>query len=338
MFINTSTVNEEEEYYIYMKYISYLMWGLLPFSLWARVYDLVSTESLSSLYQHVKNNVEERGIILKKMNPHELCTLVKNNDTERQLIFFNLVTPFEYQLIKDFPKENLTLFLWEPPSVLPKMYEEETLSCFGRVFTWDDKLVKRKNFYKFYYPELKVMEENPIPFKKKRLCCLVNANKTSNHPNELYSKRVETVRFFEKIGERGFSLYGYGWDEKKFPSYKGGLEDKIEAMKEYRFSICYENITEIEGYITEKIFDSFRAGCVPVYWGASNIETYIPEECFIDKRNYPTYELLYERLKNMEEWEHQGYIEAIQRFLESDEAKLFSEEKLIEIFTHEVLL
>ena len=38
----------------------------------------------------------------------------------------------------------------------------------------------------------------------------------------------------------------------------------------------------VNGYVTEKIFDAFKAGCVPVYWGAENITKYVPAECFID--------------------------------------------------------
>jgi len=42
---------------------------------------------------------------------------------------------------------------------------------------------------------------------------------------------------------------------------------KKPIMEQYKFSIYHENARNIPGYITEKIFDSFFAGCVPVYWG-----------------------------------------------------------------------
>ncbi|KAB7887432.1 hypothetical protein GBG19_10625 [Poseidonibacter ostreae] len=68
--------------------------------------------------------------------------------------------------------------------------------------------------------------------------------------------------------------------------------------------MCYENARDIPGYITEKIFDSFFAGCVPVYLGADNITEHIPKECFIDKREFDTYEKLYKYLKNMSDEEY----------------------------------
>ena len=40
-----------------------------------------------------------------------------------------------------------------------------------------------------------------------------------------------------------------------------------ENLANYRFNLCPENSLG-EGYITEKIFDSIRSGCIPIYWGA----------------------------------------------------------------------
>ena len=63
----------------------------------------------------------------------------------------------------------------------------------------------------------------------------------------------------------------------------------------------YENIKGLNGYITEKIFDAFVAGNVPIYWGASDINEYIPDNCFIDRRNFINHEQMYKFLINMKE-------------------------------------
>lgn len=44
-------------------------------------------------------------------------------------------------------------------------------------------------------------------------------------------------------------------------------DDKTAFLRQYLFNICPEN-TDAPGYVTEKLFDSFEAGCIPVYWGA----------------------------------------------------------------------
>ena len=47
--------------------------------------------------------------------------------------------------------------------------------------------------------------------------------------------------------------------------------NKIEYLRDFKFNICPEN-TISDGYITEKLFDSFKAGCIPIYSGDENIE------------------------------------------------------------------
>jgi hypothetical protein len=46
--------------------------------------------------------------------------------------------------------------------------------------------------------------------------------------------------------------------------------DKISYLKNFIFNICPENSNTM-GYVTEKIFDSFLAGCIPIYTGSFNI-------------------------------------------------------------------
>src|SRR5438445_11355992 len=94
-------------------------------------------------------------------------------------------------------------------------------------------------------------------------------NKTSSHPDELYSERLATIRFLDARAPWNFDLYGPDWSSDR-PAYRGFADNKIAFMKYYKFPIVYENMKNIQGYITEKIFDAFSAGCVPVYWGASN--------------------------------------------------------------------
>lgn len=51
------------------------------------------------------------------------------------------------------------------------------------------------------------------------------------------------------------------------------VEFKIDALRNYRFSIAMENSIEHD-YFTEKILDCFLSGTIPIYWGTRNVETY----------------------------------------------------------------
>jgi hypothetical protein len=246
-----------------------------------------------------------------------------------KVLFFNVTGEYRNRFaLHTLPKDKTVLFLWEPPTVLRKMYSQKVYSSFGKIYTWNDDLVDNKTFFKFYYPVLRTMISDIPSFEEKKLCTLISSNRKSRHHKELYSERLKAIQFFESVGEEGFEFYGRGgWDPSIHKNFRGEIEgDKIPVLKHYRFSICYENMQQINGYVTEKIFDCFAAANVPVYWGADNIEEYVPKDCFIDRRHFASLEELHTFLKAMSKEEYEGYITRIQAFLSSDKAQLYSQE------------
>ncbi len=66
----------------------------------------------------------------------------------------------------------------------------------------------------------------------------------------------------------------------KYKNNVGNVENKIEFLKSYKFSIAMEN-TEGNGYITEKIIESFLAGTIPIYYGDYMADEFINPKSFI---------------------------------------------------------
>ena len=60
----------------------------------------------------------------------------------------------------------------------------------------------------------------------------------------------------------------------------GQIKDKIKFLNEYKFSIAMEN-SEGDGYISEKIMDSFRAGTIPIYYGDYLIDEFVNPKTYI---------------------------------------------------------
>ena len=56
---------------------------------------------------------------------------------------------------------------------------------------------------------------------------------------------------------------------------------KIEFMKKYKFTICFENAVQ-EGMVSEKILDAFLARSIPIYWGAPDVDDLYNQEAFIN--------------------------------------------------------
>jgi hypothetical protein len=57
-------------------------------------------------------------------------------------------------------------------------------------------------------------------------------------------------------------------------SYKnnigGSVDDKLGFLKDYKFSICFEN-SKTAGYVSEKLSDAFEAGTIPIYYGDDTV-------------------------------------------------------------------
>ena len=273
--------------------------------------------------QNLSAICREKGYTLKitsSLDPKDLQNLYK-------LVIFDL-EGIPRKKLKKYPQNRLVLFLWEPPSTVPRNYQLKYHRYFSKIYTWNDALVDNRKYFKFYYPEKREMVVDKKPFSEKKLLTMIARCKSSRHPDALYEKREEAVQFFE--GKEGFTLYGPSWD-KKYKNYQGRVSSK-EVLKDFRFSLCYENMQNILGYVTEKIFDAFHFGSVPVYLGADNITEYVPENCFIDRRKFRSLDELNYYLNAMTEEEYQLYLENIKTFLKSEKTKLFSPEHFAEVF------
>jgi hypothetical protein len=241
---------------------------------------------------------------------------------------------------------------------------ESNWDNYRKVFTWNDDLVDGIRFIKIHLPNSINSHQADGFTNRTHFCCLIAGNKTLSKKDErnLYPERVKAIRWFEKKAPQDFDLYGTAWNMpaatsglvgklrqrfwrilsgvvslQPFPSYRGKVNNKRDVLRITRFAICYENVRDIPGYITEKIFDCFFSGCIPIYWGANNITDYIPADCFIDRRQFKDTEAVYRHLKAMPEQEFLQYQQRIAAFLKSDAAYLFSSEHFAETIVNTIV-
>jgi len=224
----------------------------------------------------------------------------------------------------DLPKNKLICFKWEALKIPSHFYDP-----YYRVYTHDDDLVDGKKFFKCYYAVLKPIIGKIPSFFEKKFCTMV--------VGQWMPDRESMLEFFETKPLGRLEAYGRNPPKIGHAVYKGKIpgsfssEQKLETIKNYRFCICFENTHTTKGYITEKIFDVFAAGCVPVYWGPENVTDYIPENCFIDYSKFADNEEMYSYLRSINEEQYEEYLANIRAFLVSDEAHLFSAEHFEEL-------
>ena len=70
---------------------------------------------------------------------------------------------------------------------------------------------------------------------------------------------------------------------------EGKISDKNSFLAQYKFSICFENSKEY-GYGTEKLFQSFAAGTIPIYWGDDSMLEIYNNKSYIHIRNEDEFE------------------------------------------------
>ena len=163
--------------------------------------------------------------------------------------------------------------------------------------------------------------------------------------HEIYKDRIEAIYYFSNCID--FHLYGIDWDQPiqgfgpdyhqaVLKVYRGiipaDLQRKREVMSDFKFAICFENCA-FPGYVTEKVFDCFLAGCIPVYFGAPDITDFIPKESFIDFREFGNYVELERFLRDMSELDFQKYVDAARDFLASSEFEKFT----VDYFVNDIL-
>jgi len=88
----------------------------------------------------------------------------------------------------------------------------------------------------------------------------------------------------------------------------------------------------LKGWISEKIFDCFFAGTIPVYWGAPDIDNWVPPECFVDVRLFSGYQELQTFLKSLSEKDIRNYKNAARHYLRSSQFRPFSKQAFAELF------
>lgn len=310
---------------------------------------LVNRDNCFAPYVLLKNELLRKGIILNTVDVNSFSKI----DLElHQDVHLLTVAPVNY------------LLMFETSFVLAENGFLDNFKKYQKIFTWRDDLVDGKQFIKINFPNPILVSEIDGWGNRNRFCCLISSNRTLAITDKriLYPERVKVIRWFEINAPEDFDLYGIGWDIpvcpsglygkifrrfflglnklirlRPFPSYRGKVAHKRDVLLKTRFSICYENVRDLPGYITEKIFDSFFSGCVPVYWGASNITNYIPADCFIDRRKFKDTEAVYKYLKAITEEEFLGYQQRIAGFLASDAAKPFGSEAFAETIVSNIV-
>jgi len=156
---------------------------------------------------------------------------------------------------------------------------------------------------------LKPLNESNFPdFEHKKIVALMfyrnNRRRWSLKRN---GKELDLCYLRTRIALEGYragkvDVYGRGWPKGislEDSRGEGWETRKAKILRNYHFNLCFEN-TNADYYCTEKIWDSIKQGCLPIYYGQGNkIYEDFPQESFLDYCDFGSPVLLFSYIDAM---------------------------------------
>lgn len=198
------------------------------------------------------------------------------------------------------PIRHRVLILWEPYIVETERYQPDVLANYGQVHAPSVLWARRVAGRAFKWPQDPIFRD-PDPFlnwdNRLSKIVMIQGNKFSARKGELYSLRR---RILVNFSEAKIDLYGTNWNSgvqfdwlhwsmsfavsrikdvsfssifglgRKYSNYIGTSSDKQETLGNYQICLVIENSAD---FVSEKLFDALRAGCLTIYVGA-NLEDF----------------------------------------------------------------
>ena len=128
------------------------------------------------------------------------------------------------------------------------------------------------NFLNIKNKDFKKKRNKALKKKRNNFCAAVISN--SMFTDGFRMKFINELSKYKKIDMGGNFNNNIG----------GPVKNKVKFLSSYKFSIAMEN-TEGQGYISEKILDSFIAGTIPIYYGGYMVDEFINPKSFILIKN-----------------------------------------------------
>ncbi|GHS99688.1 hypothetical protein FACS189421_10590 [Bacteroidia bacterium] len=108
---------------------------------------------------------------------------------------------------------------------------------------------------------------------QRKFCNFVYSNKQKADP--IQEEFFHRLSQYKKVDSGGKYLNNIGQP----------VADKIDFIKDYKFTIAFEN-SSLPGYTTEKLIDPMRVNSIPIYWGNPDVGEDFNTKSFVNVQDY----------------------------------------------------
>ena len=129
-----------------------------------------------------------------------------------------------------------------------------------------DRFFNFASFFIRIFKDIEQKRKDSIKYTKKFFCAAV----ISNCGAEFRMNFINELNRYKQVDMGG----------KCNNNVNHTVQNKIKFLSNYKFSIAMEN-SKGDGYMSEKIVDSFMAGTIPIYYGGYMIDEFINPKTYI---------------------------------------------------------
>lgn len=249
-------------------------------------------------------------------------------------------------------KKPKVLLVSEPKVVWPQNYLPFVYNLFDlKVFRCrsEQNLMDDQGEFSTALEALRVLpatkELRNRPIDRIRKAALVNGHKYSWIEGELYTLRRKCIASI-----RDLDAFGTGWRNSTLNSMMDSskalifalaqlqkihfwqrpllmskesrrhvgpeIDDKIGLLERYKVALVIENSMD---YMSEKIWDAWHAGCIPVYVGPSLESWSIPNELYIHVR--PELQAIEDGIHEALTWNYENFVETLSEWVSTEDFK-----------------
>lgn len=245
------------------------------------------------LWQQTPNNFGRWGnIAIESTNPNpdflllyqfdfpKLYQKTSIRDRLRQIVKPQPPAPDITEKFRGVPKERMIYLLREPPldKVIPRTkYNYQQAEIYCNYVSGPDEFAPVPDYMPaiwYHHNSFRELNEMEVPPKENPCSWITSGiNRSENHQH-----RLDFLKLMQDTGVE-FDLYGRNLPTSSH--YRGQLSNKWQGMAPYYYNLAIENYAENDLYVSEKLWDSLLAWCLPIYYGGPAADKLLPPGSFL---------------------------------------------------------
>jgi hypothetical protein len=210
--------------------------------------------------------------------PQSLNTQIRDRLRGRKPPIYRPIDPA--QTFRDVPFDRRISLLREPPldeviAANTWNYTQASHHC-AYVSGPDDAAPVPDYMPAIWYVDVSFRELDTMAAPVKTQTCswiTSGINRTENHRKRL--------AFLKQASDSNLDCDYYGRDLPDWIKASGRLNNKWHAMAPYFYNLAIENYADNDWYVSEKLWDSLLAWCLPIYYGGSAADKLLPPGSFL---------------------------------------------------------